>query len=356
MRHEFLSIALVAVCFYFLAWNKISSQRGVVTLSWTNETKTARMNENTTSDQRVTRPSLSGLHIAGNGCPILLKAALPTQKNFLLPCKSTHKSANSCMRYGTEYGGHEVPYPLCWLKPGDLYYGFGCGEDISFDISLADAYELNVRLFDPTPRSVLHVNAVLRALDTHEIPVLAPAQGNNKYYHEGLMQEISAGVDAKAWFEKIVLSNVKSSQIFFHPWALAIENGNMSFYEPQAGVSHSLVTQKQTKGQQISVVARELSSIMAELRDDKISVLKIDIEGYEVMLIPMLVRLFRSWEIRKWPRILLFDMDSLRPEHGNGNRLEGQKCVQMLCDAGYYLFSSRNFDYTFVLKTIVDTV
>jgi len=288
--------------------------------------------------------------MGGDGCPILLKAPKPARDNFIQSCRAHKGNTLSCLRFGTEYGGHEVPYPLCWLKPGDVYYGFGCGEDISFDVSLGGAYDLKMRLFDPTPKAVRHVNAVLHALDTHAIPASVPSRGRDKYYHEGLVQEISAGVNAGTWFEKIVRTGVNSSHIDFHPWALANANQNMTFFEPPEGVSHSLLKTKHRRGRQISVVARDLSSILAELRDARVSVMKIDIEGYEIVLIPLLLKLFRTWASRDWPRMLLFDMDSLRPGHGNYNQSEGQKCVELIRDAGYDLFSSHHHDYTFVLK------
>jgi len=81
----------------------------------------------------------------------------------------------------------------------------------------------------------------------------------------------------------------------------------MSFFEPLKGVSQSLL-RKHAGATQLSVVARELSSIRAELKDTKVSVMKIEIEGYEIVLIPVLVDLFRTWPIRNWPHILLIDM------------------------------------------------
>jgi len=283
-------------------------------------------------------------------CPVTHKIPQPTQHNFIQSCAAEKKETNTCLHFGTEYGGHEMPYPLCWLKPGDVYYSFGCGEDISFDVSLADAYDLTVRLFDPTPKAIRHVDAVIHALDTREISKGYQGDKRDKYYHKGILQEISGGVNASAWFEKIILSRVKSWQIDFHPWALADSDKNMTFFEPPIGVSQSLL-KKHSGAQHSSVVARELSSIMAELKDKRVSVMKIDIEGYEIVLIPKLIDLFRTWPIRNWPRVLLFDMDSLRPEHGNKNILAGQECVKLIRDVGYELFSSRNNDYTFVLPT-----
>jgi len=72
-------------------------------------------------------------------CAVIQMIPQPTQHNCFQSCAAGKKETNTCLHFGTEYGGHEVPYPLCCLKPGDVYYGFGCGEDIFFYVSLADA-------------------------------------------------------------------------------------------------------------------------------------------------------------------------------------------------------------------------
>ena len=73
---------------------------------------------------------------------------------------------------GTEYGGYL--FPKIELGPDPTYYGFGCGEDISFDLSLAAKYPgLRMRLFDPTPRAVSHVKAVFASMETRKAPAFA---------------------------------------------------------------------------------------------------------------------------------------------------------------------------------------
>jgi len=328
----------------------MQKRQGSITLSdHATITVLSKYNESNVSTYVKRQETIQKSDLSKHECAGSQKIPQITQHNFIQSCQTENKETNTCLHFGTEYGGHEVPYPLCWLKPGDVYYGFGCGEDISFDISLADAYDLKVRLFDPTPKAIRHVDAVIRALDTRTNPKGYRGNERDKYYHEGIIQEISGGVNASAWFEKIIFSKVQSSQIDFHPWALADSDKNTTFFEPLKGMSQSLL-EKHAGATQLSVVARELSSIMAELKDKKVHVMKIDIEGYEIVLIPVLVDLFRTWPIRNWPHLLLFDMDSLRPEHGNSNISEGQRCVQLIRDAGYEVFSSRNNDYTFVLQ------
>jgi len=245
-----------------------------------------------------------------------------------------------------------MPDPLCWLKPGDVYYGFGCGEDISFDMALAHVYGMKLRLFDPTPRAMHHVDAVLWVLRQRQLPAFL-LSGRDKYSWKNSVQEISGKTSARMWFQSILDSNIRMEEISFRPWALGVQDSNMSFFEPSDGVSHSLLDRSATgkpAGKRIVVSARALQSIMAEFGDERIAVLKIDIEGYEIFLIPALIDFLRKIDDHRWPRILLFDMDSLRPAHERRNEVEGKKCVALLESAGYSIFSSRNFDYTFVYE------
>ena len=51
----------------------------------------------------------------------------------------------------------------------------------------------------------------------------------------GPLREISGGVDATSWFHNVINCNVSLDKNGFNPWALAIEHGNKSFFEPLAG-------------------------------------------------------------------------------------------------------------------------
>ena len=274
---------------------------------------------------------------------------------FYQSCKGN--TDQRCIHFGSKYGGFHLPYPLCFLQPGDTYYGFGCGEDISFDVAFGGAYDVRLRLFDPTPRAISHVEAVMQALETRQIPS-TPASSlhtADKYFHKGKVQEISGRVNAKTWFETIVKSKVKIHQFEFRPWGLSTVDGNMSFYERQSGVSHTLLNVDPTKskqkmtGRKITITTHRLDTIMQKMGDDSVDVLKADIEGYELHFIPDLIVLLKSWPKQKWPRILMFDMDSLRPGHTAENPDAAEHCINSLQQIGYSVFTTDSFDYTFVL-------
>lgn len=261
-----------------------------------------------------------------------------------------HNSAKDCVRVGTEYGGHEIPHPLCWLKPGDIYYGIGCGEDISFDLQLTSLYSLDMYLFDPTPRAIQHVHNVFDVIHNHTL-IQEMSFARNKYKYNTGTFEISGNSNAKKWFEEVIKLPVRTRQDNFKPWALSDQDGEMDFYAPSQGVSHSLIKtdHEYTKHMHLKVTAKSLQSIMHRLGHEKVSVMKIDIEGYEILVIPYLITILKTWDRSNWPRLLLFDMDCLRPMHKQYNYSAGMNCIKMLRDVGYTIYSAHNYDYTFEL-------
>ena len=135
-------------------------------------------------------------------------------------------------RHGNLYGGWNI-IPNS-LNPTSIIYSFGIGEDISFDLSIINKYNCFVQAFDPTPR-------VSKWLETQEIP------DKFKSYPIGL-------------------SNI---------------NGKLTFYEPidKNHISHTAVSDGTTKA--ISVNCNKLITIMNSLGNDKLDLLKMDIEGFE---------------------------------------------------------------------------
>jgi FkbM family methyltransferase len=268
-------------------------------------------------------------------------------KSFSSIC---HNRAEKCIRLGTEYGGHEIPHPLCWLQPGDVYYGIGCGEDISFDLQLTSLYSLDMYLFDPTPRAIQHVNNVFDVLGNRTL-INEMIFNKNKYTYNTQTFEISGNSNAENWFQEMSKLPVSTSGAKFKPWALADRDGEMEFHEPKQGVSHSLIKtdHKHEKKSDRVVMVKSLQSIMKTLGHKKASVLKIDIEGYEILVIPSLVKFFKTWDQSNWPRLLLFDMDCLRPMHKQYNYTAGMYCIKILTEIGYRIYSAHDYDYTFEL-------
>ena len=142
------------------------------------------------------------------------------------------------LRMGSEYGGWIIHPDI--LDCHSVAYCAGCGEDITFDLSLIDRIGCPVYAFDPTPRAIEHVSSV--------------ASSNNQYC--------------------------------FEPVGLWDSDTTLRFYIPANPdhVSHSAVNLQGTD-EYIEVPVVRLSHIMQRLGHDRIDLLKLDIEGAEYKVI-----------------------------------------------------------------------
>ena len=137
--------------------------------------------------------------------------------------------------YGNQYGGFYV-YPAL-LNSDSVVYSFGIGEDISFDQAIIERHECKVYGFDPTPKSI-------------------------------------------NWVEGQKLPDNFS----FHKYGIAKESGEVSFFLPKnpEHVSGSAVHQTNVEhNDNIIVDMKSFADIIAELKHERIDVLKMDIEGSE---------------------------------------------------------------------------
>lgn len=134
---------------------------------------------------------------------------------------------------GTEYGGWRVP--LDQVDASWVCYTAGVGEDVTFDVALAEI-GCDVVAIDPTPRA---------------IEFAAPFQR--------------------------MYPNLRLA-----PYAVWNEDGTVAFYPPRnpEHVSFS-ATNRQGTSAPTRVPARTITSIAAEFRHDRVDLLKLDIEGAE---------------------------------------------------------------------------
>ena len=236
---------------------------------------------------------------------------------------------------------------------------FGCGEDISFDVAMAATYDIQVYLFDPTPRAKVHVESVLKAIATKYAPQKSKHKRGDHYVAvDGEEHEISDKVDARGFFDKIVQSNVDRSQFHYAPWALSDKDGEMSFMSPKSGVSHvfsAVGRDKSNMEGEITVPVKSMASILKLKHIRKVDLIKIDIEGYENKVIPGMLELIKTWPIEDWPKVLMFDFDSMLSGHAAEDQAGGRKSVALVEAMGYSVFSGSptHPDYTFVLNPTV---
>lgn len=163
------------------------------------------------------------------------------------------------VRLGSRYGGWWVPRSV--LTPGAVAYCAGAGEDITFDLALLE-HGLRVTTFDPTPRSVRYVNSLAR----------------------------------------------KDEHFRFVPVGWWNEDTEIDLYAPHdpSHVSHSAFDLQRT-GESITVPVRRVTTLAHELGDPTLDLIKMDIEGAEMVVIPDLLSSGPS------PRVLCVEFDKVRP-------------------------------------------
>lgn len=207
---------------------------------------------------------------------------------------STARNSRGAIRLGTDYGGWVIPSNL--LKSDAICYCVGCGEDISFDLALIERYSCEVWGFDPTPRAVQYVKRV-----TESIP----------RYH-------------------------------FEPVAVWNEEGSVNFYLPSNSgfVSHS-ITNLHEADKFIEVPSKRLSSILQTHHHDRLTLLKLDIEGAERIVIDTIL------EDHVDVDILLVEFDELARPTSTRFRMV-RESIEKLRDAGLRLFWIEGLNFTFV--------
>ncbi len=191
--------------------------------------------------------------------------------------------------HGTVYGG----YSICpkGIDQNSVVYSFGIGEDVSFDLSLINKYNLNVFAFDPTPKA-------LSWIKSQKMP-------NNFSYFD---------------------------------YGLADFNGIADLYLPinPSHVSASILSRDTNS---FEAKMRRLKTIMDDLGHDHIDILKMDIEGAEYQVIPDILDLDIS-------QILL------EFHHSLVSKMATNRAVAELNHAGYQIFwiSDGKDVYSFIRK------
>ncbi|MBU6342353.1 MAG: FkbM family methyltransferase [Bacteroidetes bacterium] len=169
-------------------------------------------------------------------------------------------------RLGSKYGGWIVPnIPF---SADAVCYLIGAGEDISFDLALANRSDCMVHIFDPTPRAIAHVTNVQADLRLGKQSQCATCL-------EGVYPPYPAHLAEKMRLHPIGIWNADTTLRFYAP-------GNESF------VSHSIVNLQQTE-QYIEVPVERLITVMKRLGHEHIDLLKMDIEGAEYQVIESII-------------------------------------------------------------------
>ena len=169
-----------------------------------------------------------------------------------------------------------------------VIYSFGVGEDASFDLKLIEHYQLQVRGFDPSPRSIEWVT------------------GQNL-----------------------------TDKFHFYPYGLSARDGTITFSEPAEANIHSLKIRDTVDGGNAGLKTHKLpvhrlSTIMQNLGHNKIDLLKMDIEGAEYEVIEDIVD--ASLPITQ----ILIEFHHRFPDIGIGKT---RRAIARLNEAGYKIFN-----------------
>tara|TARA_E500000331_G_C17233233_1_gene703594 strand:- start:1205 stop:1933 length:729 start_codon:yes stop_codon:yes gene_type:complete len=239
-------------------------------------------------------------------------------------------------QYGTVYGGFYLPKDMK-LNKDSIVYCVGAGEDISLDIEISDKYGCDVHTFDPTPRSIYHVNMIK---DFFEGRIERPK--SSKRY---------GGGDPK--YIDMVLNRDKSigSRIKFYDYGWHTFDGEVSFYRPSNPefVSHTCskefaIAKHLNLKNSVTVNVKCLKTIMKELNHNKIDFLKLDIEGLEC---DILNEMFHILDNDKLPKYICVDFDGRR---ANFEVKKYDLLMEKFKNNGYVVLKNTNYDISFERK------
>jgi FkbM family methyltransferase len=191
---------------------------------------------------------------------------------------------------GSQYGGwHFLPLPS--LK-GSTVFCAGAGEDISFDIEIANRFGCSVMIIDPTPRAAQHFSDVA-----------------NRFGDPSKQAFVSGGKQPVTAYD---LTEINANRIQFSEKALWNKKEKLKFFLPKdpGHVSHSLINYQNNYRDDtahIEVDTATLDSIASDyaISLNALELLKLDIEGAETVVIPYLI----ANGIR--PKQLLVEFDEL---------------------------------------------
>lgn len=190
-------------------------------------------------------------------------------------------------KLGTSYGGWGVPKE-CNLNADSIVYCAGVGEDISFDLLLHNKYKSNMILIDPTARAKKYYEKVVAYF--------------NKIDKDGLRNTYLDNFDFNPDFNKFV----------FIDKALWDSEKELKFYKQTnpAHVSQTLIEHMYSDVYDI-VKTTTVKKIMDELGHTHIDMIKMDIEGAEIVVIQDMIA------NSIFPQYLLveFDLKDKRRDH-----------------------------------------
>ena len=201
-------------------------------------------------------------------------------------------------RYGSEYGGWNVPVDL--IQRDWVVYNFGVGEDISFDIELMEKHNCTIHAFDPTPKAIA------------------------------------------------LAKRLNFPGFCFHPVGVWYCDAVIKFYVPAEPhyASYSALN-LHGKSEFIEAEVKTVRSLASELGHEQIDLIKMDVEGAEQLVIPNMI----ADGIR--PTVFCVEYDQPFEDF----KMMTWRCFRSslrlnraLLDAGYQLISKNGWTATYLFE------
>ena len=247
------------------------------------------------------------------------------------PKLRVHSTTLTLKTFGSEYGGWTFAHSE--LLFSSTVISCGLGEDASFDIELANAYNLNIIIVDPTPRAVRHFEGIIQNL----------GKKSSTNYAKGGLQEMSS----------YDLTNIASDRVRLVPKALWTNNDRVRFYSPpqKEHVSHSIIDYQNDYSQKaafLEVLATTLERLILDHGISLVPLIKLDIEGAEIEVIMD----FLNQGI--YPSQILVEYDELNKPSLRGKR-RILMCHQELKSKGNVLINhSAPSNFLYVTRDLLD--
>lgn len=225
---------------------------------------------------------------------------------------------------GSPYGG------WVFLDDVDLYQGLvisaGLGEDASFDVEIASIYGCRVISVDPTPRAISHFREIQDRI----------GQPRTRPY------SFRGNQDPGAY----PLDRVGSEQLVLVDAALTGAEGQVSLFAPPnpEDVSYSISdfqNARKMDGEKIMVDGVSYESLIRDYcGGGELALVKLDIEGAEVQVIPQLT------QNAVLPRQILVEFDELHRPDGRSLRA-WRDCHHALIKSGFVLFHRNRLCFSY---------
>lgn len=223
------------------------------------------------------------------------------------------------MKLGTDYGGWYIPIKNMLNKESIIYSG-GVGEDISFDIKLQSKYNCNIYLIDPTVKSIKHFEEC------------------KKYFCDKTFK-FTGGIQ-KDYYDNIKNETPNMDKISYIETGLWDKKTKLKFYKQsnENYVSQSLISNMFTSNYDI-VNVDSIRNIMNDLGNTTIDLLKLDIEGAEIVVLDKML------DDNIYPKYLCIEFDLLRNNKDSNGSTE--KLINRLINEGYRILINDKLNITF---------